>query len=308
MSDILRKLPPLSTLRPFEASARYENFTEAAAELCVTPAAVSKQIRVLEEYLGVPVFTRNGRNLTLTAAGRDLYHMISKGLTQIANGASQLRRDKRENRIAIAMRTSFANHFLSRRLVDLFSNFPDIEFKFQTTERNPALLMNSVDLAIALGHEPQPHVVADHLITEVIAPVCSPQFLEARPSLSSISDLPDQTLLHLGNDAWQTLNWEPADWPAYFSHFGIPHDTSPAGPVFNNYEMLINAASSGLGVAIAWHCLVDNFIKDGRLTYPVEKTYSIGRCYYLLCRKEQANHEVFARLRDWFLDQTAPYR
>ena len=123
----------MSTLRPFEAAARHENFTEAADELFVTPAAVSKQVRLLEDHLGVSLFVRNGRNLTLTASGRDLYHMISKGLTHVAEGTSQLRRSQRDNRVAIAMRSSFANHFLAPRLSALNADFPALEFKFHTT-------------------------------------------------------------------------------------------------------------------------------------------------------------------------------
>ena len=155
MSDLFPDLPPLSTLRSFEAAARHENFTTAASELRVTQAAISKQVRQLERHLGVSLFERNGRNLSLTADGRDLHHMVSRGLFQIAKGSSRLRNDNRENRIAIAMRLPFANQFLAPRLPSLFAAFPDVEFKFHATELNPADLMDAVDLAVVLGHEPQ---------------------------------------------------------------------------------------------------------------------------------------------------------
>lgn len=308
MQNFLRKLPPMSSLRPFEAAARHENFTLAAEELFVTQAAVSKQIRILEEHLGVALFIRNGRNLELTAAGRDLHHTIAKGLDQIAGGSDRLRRENRRNRVTIAMRLPFANQFMSSRLPRLVGAFPDVEFNFQATAGNPADLMDIADLAIVLGNEPQPYITADHLITEEIAPVCSPGYLEQHPQLRSAADLPHCDLLHLDAGHWRDLAWSQADWPVVLNQFGVPAEEDLPGPSFNSFEMLINAAVADMGIAIGWHYLVDHLIKDGRLIFPVEDRYLIGRRHYLLSREAQAHRPLFQALRTWFLDETRSFR
>ena len=308
MQNFLRKLPPMSSLRPFEAAARHENFTLAAEELFVTQAAVSKQIRLLEEHLGVALFIRNGRNLELTAAGRDLHHAVAKGLDQIAGGSVRLRRETRRNRVTIAMRLPFANQFLSSRLRGLFNAFPDVEFNFQATEGNPAHLMDYVDLAVVLGNEPQPYITADHLITEEIMPVCSPGYLRRHPELRAAQDLPSCDLLHLDAGHWRDLAWSQTDWPVVLSQFGVPIEGELAGPSFNSFEMLINAAIADMGVAIGWHYLVDSWVQDGRLIFPVEDRYKIGRRHYLLSREAQAQRPLFQTLRAWFLDETREFR
>ncbi|MYI67482.1 MAG: LysR family transcriptional regulator, partial [Boseongicola sp. SB0673_bin_14] len=112
MQNHLQRLPPKSALRPFETAARHENFSVVADEISVTQSAVSKQIRQLEKHLGVPLILRNGRNIELTAAGRDLHHAIANGLIQIARSCEQLQRGKRSDQVAITMRSPFANQFL----------------------------------------------------------------------------------------------------------------------------------------------------------------------------------------------------
>lgn len=308
MQNFLRKLPPMSSLRPFDAAARYENFTLAAEELCVTQAAVSKQIRILEEHLGVSLFLRNGRNLELTAAGRDLHHTIAKGLGQIAGGSDRLRRENRRNRVTIAMRLPFANHFLASRLKRLLSEFPEVEFNFQSTAGNPADLMDYADLAVVLGHEPQPYITADHLVTEVIVPICGPGYLESHPELKTVDDIPKCDLLHLDASHWRDLSWSQADWMAVLSQFGVQTENDILGPSFNSFEMLVNATIADLGIAIGWHYLVDHLLEEGKLVLPVSESYCIGRRHYLLCREAQAERPLFRALRAWFLKETSDFR
>jgi len=298
----------MSSLRPFEAAARHENFTMAADELCVTQAAISKQIRMLEDHLCVTLFTRNGRNLELTAAGRDLHHAIAKGLDQIAGGSDRLRRESRRNRVTVAMRLPFATQFLSSRLDRLIEAFPEVEFNFQATGGNPADLMNIADLAIVLSNEPQPFITADHLITEEILPVCSPGYLRRHPQLKSAQDIVDCDLLHLDAGHWRDLAWTQTDWPVVLGQFGVTVDKDLSGPSFNSFEMLMNAAMADIGVAVGWHYLVDHLVQEGRLVFPIPDRYKIGRRHYLLTREAQAQRPLFQSLRSWFLDETEPFR
>lgn len=298
----------MSALRPFEAAARYENFSAAAEELFVTQAAISKQIRLLEDHLGVTLFTRRGKNLELTAAGRDLHHAVAQGLNQIAGGSDRLRRESRSNRVTIAMRLPFANQFMAPRLGKLLRDFPEVEFNFQTTEGNPTNLLNYVDFAVVLGHEPQPHILADLLIIEEIAPVCSPDYLAGHPELKTAQDIPNHDLLHLDAGHWRDLPWSQTDWPVVLNQFGVLVEKELSGPSFNNFEMLISAATSGLGIAVGWQHLVKDLIEQGKLIYPVEDKYMIGRQHYLLSRESQAQRPMFKALRSWLLEETKPFR
>ena len=221
MQNHLQRLPPMSALRPFETAARHENFSVVADEISVTQSAVSKQIRQLEKHLGVPLILRNGRNIELTAAGRDLHHAIANGLIQIARSCEQLQRGKRSDQVAITMRSPFANQCLAPRLKKLFAEFPALNFRLCTTDGDPAVLLDTVDFAIVLGHEPQPEIVADHLVTEEILPACSPGFLDVCGKVTPASDLLNRDLLHLNAEHCRDLIWEMAGWPVLLNHLGI---------------------------------------------------------------------------------------
>ena len=308
MKSVLKQLPPMSALRPFEAAARHNNFTAAAQELSVTQAAISKQIRQLEEHLGTRLFFRNGRNLELTAAGRDLHESVALGLGQIASRSRRLRETGRWNKVTIAMRLSFALQFISPRLERLLRDFPHVEFEFTATPNDPADLMERADFAIVLGHEPQPQLAADHLLTEFITPVCSPAFLNANPTLRSVADIPRHNLLHLNADHWQGIAWAPVDWSTTLSEFGVEFDGELRGPSFNSFDMLLKAAVAGLGLAVAWQYLVADLIETGHLIFPFENQYYIGRRHYFLYRSVQSELNLTRQIRAWFLEETRAFR
>ena len=298
----------MSTLRPFFLAATHQNFTAAAEELFITPAAVSKQVRVLEEHLKVSLFSRNGRNIELTTAGRDLHRTISLGLRRIAAGTERVREHGRTNKITIAVRHTFANRFLSSRISNLCETFPNIDFNFMTTNRNPLHLLEVSDFAIVLGHEPQPFIVADLLLIEEIIPVCSPDFLKNNPSLKSVKDIAKHSLLNLDTEHWRDLSWIPVDWAIVLSELGVEGEIKVNGPTFDSFDLMMHAAVSGMGIAIGWHYLVANLIEEGKLVRPVPDTYKIGREHYLLSRKTHENDPQFQELREWFLQETKPFR
>lgn len=308
MSKFLKELPPMSTLRPFFQAATYQNFTSAAEELFITPAAVSKQVRLLEEHLNVKLFKRNGRNLELTAAGRELHRTISLGLRRIAGGAERIRERGRTNKVTIATRLTFANQFLSTRLSGLIDAFPDIEFHFLTSIRNPLELMGVSDIVVVLGHEPQPFVVADHLLTEEISPVCSPGFLRNNATLKTVADIPAHRLLNLDSEHWRDLSWVPVDWSIVLRELGVEGEFSLNGPTFDSFDLLMHAAVSGMGIAIGWDYLTDKLVAEGKLIRPFSEKYRIGREHFLLTREAQANEPHIRELREWFLAETSQFR
>ncbi len=149
-----RILPPLNTLKPFEASARLLSFSRAANELFVTQAAISKQIRVLENHFGLALFHRHGRTLSLTDDGERFYKAVAMGLSFITETAIQLKTKDSANRVSVAMRLAFANQFMTTQLSSFHTDFPELELNILTTEQSPYNLLDSVDMAIVLGYEP----------------------------------------------------------------------------------------------------------------------------------------------------------
>lgn len=170
------------------------------------------------------------------------------------------------------------------------------------------MLLDTVDFAIVLGHEPRPEIVADHLVTEERLPVCSPGYLDACGKVTTASDLLNCNLLHLNAGHWRDLTWEMADWPVLLNHLGITASEDLGGHSFNSFEMLVRTAVQGLGVGIGWVHLVEEGLSVGSLVAPLDASYSIGRQHYLLCRRSQEQRRIFKELRSWFRDETAPFR
>ncbi len=303
-----RKLPPMASLRPFEAAARHLSFTQAAAELCVTQAAVSKQIRLLEQWLGAPLFVRRGRAVELTSAGTALYQAVSMGLSHIAETVAAIAPTHRSARYAIGMRLAFASQFLAPRIGRFRTRFPDIDFSMVTTEGNPLALLDSVDLAVVLGAEPQPGVWVEHLFDEEIFPVCSPAYLRAHPELRSVADLAGQTLLHLTHTHWRELAWDPIDWPALARALSVPGKVGYEGPFFDSHELLMSAAVSGIGVAVGWRHLCADLLERGHLVRPVAESYRIDRAHYLVGHEARRDDPVLRELAGWIVEQTAHLR
>ncbi len=298
----------MKTLRPFEAAARHLSFTRAADELCVTQAAVSKQVRTLEDYLGVPLFIRTGRTVQLTVAGQALHNAVSLGLTHIAETSAKIRRRQAINRVSLAMRLAFASQFMAPRLGRLKALLPGVDISIVTTEQNPRTLIDSVDIAVVLGAEPQPELEAEFLFSEEIFPVCSPRYLEEHPDLRSVSDIPDQTLLHLDRATWRELGWEPIDWLALLEALGCEREIRGDGLRFDNYELMTSAAVNGLGLAVAWLHLARDQLEQGLLVRPLAESYRIDRKHYLVSHRSRAEEPVIRLLRAWFREETACFR
>lgn len=307
MLDI-KQLPPMKTLRPFEAAARHLSFTRAADELCVTQAAVSKQVRALEEHLGVLLFVRAGRTVSLTVAGQALQNAVSLGLTHIAETSAKIRRRQDINRVSLAMRLAFATQFMAPRLSRLKAILPEVDISIVTTEQNPRALLDSVDLAVVLGAEPQPELEADFLFSEEIFPVCSPQYLQGHPELRSIDDIAEQTLLHLDRPIWRDLGWEPIDWSTLLDALECGREIRQTGLHFDNYELVTSAAVNGLGVAVAWLHLARDQLEQGLLVRPIPESYRIDRKHYLVSQRARSEEPLIRLLREWFVRETGKFR
>lgn len=297
-----RKLPPLSALNAFEVAARHQSFTKAADELCRTQSAVSRHVRSLEYYFGVDLFRREHRKVELTRAGREFYDVVTFSLNQIAHSAQRLSREGRSGKLSLCMHSPFAQLFMVPRIARFRQLYPDIDLQIVTLERNPVPGSDLFDVLIVMGYQPEPDFVSKPLFNEEIFPVCSPSYLKGREGPREATDLLPEILLHFDDTAY-CGPWTPINWDDWLQHFGAARGSRTGGIVFNNYTMMIQAAMRGCGIALGWHYLVLDYLRDGSLVRPIEQTYHFDRKQSLVVPIEFAQKIEVCAFTDWLEDE-----
>lgn len=300
MQMLRRKLPPVNSLVVFEAAGRHLNFTRAAEELALTQSAVSRQVQLLEEHLGAPLFQRQGRSLHLTRDGIRLHRAVTMGLGHVADVAVDIRRHRGPGELTVATSVSFASYWLVARLATFRAKNPDVELRLVASTRLHDLVAAGVDIAIRYGDGSWEGVEAVRIFDNEIWPVCAPRYLAGRPLLTEVRELLDETLLHLGQF---DRNW--VTWPAWLKSHGIGDSPMRKGLVFDNYLVLLQAALRGEGIALCGGRLAEDFIARGDLIRPIEATLSSDRSFYLLHPKGQPLTPAARRFRDWLIAEAA---
>ncbi|WP_027857684.1 LysR substrate-binding domain-containing protein [Marinobacterium jannaschii] len=308
MENLSRALPPLNALRTFEAAGRLGSFKAAADELCVTQAAVSRQIQVLEDYYGQALFLRGNRKVDLTVEGRFLYLAANSALRQIAASSVELKRRKGKEHLTLATTTSFSRLWLLPRLKLFHKLHPELQLHLVSSEGSPES-HESFDAAVTLGYEEHPDFVAEFLFSEDIFPVCTPGFLAKHPAIDDLDGLLQVPLLNLSADHWKARLWPAMDWNRWLEHFGYSLDQCQPVMSFSHFPLLVDAVMEEMGVGLAWHHLVQNKLESGALIRPLQQRWRADdRCHYFVCRRERAGSPEIATLREWFLEQTRPLR
>ena len=299
-----RPLPPLNALRAFESAGRHLSFTKAAAELNVTPAAISHQVKALEELLEVPLFRRLTRALRLTDAGQAALPTLSQGFDKLAQGVEQMRAHCESGVLTISVSPSFGAMWLVPRLERFRSRHPDIEIRIDGTDRLVDLARDDADVAVRYGPGGYNGVRLDCLFSQVNTPVCSPALLSGEHPLGQPDDLRHHTLLH--------VDWKDAEasWRMWLLAAGL-HDIDPTrGPRFTMENMAVQAALDGHGVALIGDILVADDLAAGRLVRPFDPSLStpLKFSYYLLSAKDSAEQPKVAAFRDWLLEEARALR
>lgn len=308
MSSSRLRLPPLNALRTFEAAARHGSFKAAAEELCVTQAAVSRQIQTLEAYYGLKLFIRGNRTVELTEEGQMLQLAASSALQHLATASRDLLRRHGQGYISLVTTTAFAQLWFMPRFKMLNQHYPDLQLHLISGEGNPSY-REGFDAAVTLGLEEHPHYVAEYLFSEEIFPVCTPGFLAQHPHISTLEGLLDVTLLNLSARHWKAQLWTPVDWDSWLGLFGVDGASHRKAMNFSHFSMLLDAVHQELGVGLAWRHLVEQQLAEGRLVRPVSESHNAqDRKHYFVCRRERANASEMQLLRDWLLAQTQPLR
>lgn len=308
MSD---RLPPLNALRAFEAAARHRSFKHAAEELFVTPAAISQQVKSLEEYLGVELFRRLTRAIELTPAAEAMLPKLREGFDCFAAGLAQARRAEERGRIAVAAPPNFVARWLMPRLRSFTSSYPQYDLRIIGTIRaidNPeheapvdaARADAEVQVSVRYGMGDYPGSVVDLLFRPSYVPVCSPKLLGRGPALRKPSDLRFHTLIH---DDSSPGDEERPGWEEWLKHAGAKGVDASRGPRFSNASLVHEAAIDGVGVALALRPLVDSDIEEGRLIVPIERPVPTNFAYYLVTPVALAAHPAAATFRRWLTAQ-----
>ncbi|GAB7537496.1 LysR substrate-binding domain-containing protein [Burkholderia sp. 3C] len=287
-------LPPLNALRHFEAVARLGSFAAAADALHVTHWAVGKQIRLLEDWFGVPLFERRARGVVLTDDGAALLGDVSGAFERLAFGAARLRHDQVPRRVSGVVRVnvlaSFALCWLLPRLADFHTRYPEIDVRVTTTSRKLRYIGDAFDIGVRSGPEPGAGVSSRVLMADARIPACSPALLRNKP-IQSVADLRHHTLLH--SSSTRTA------WSRWLKEAGAA-GLQPARQVeFDHVYLQLAAAQEGLGVALASLPLIERDLAAGRLVCPIAGPVWLAPDFTLMVNAERAGDEAVAAFERW---------
>jgi LysR family transcriptional regulator, glycine cleavage system transcriptional activator len=275
-----RPLPPLDLLIGFEAAARQLSFSKAGEEVFVTQSAISRQVKKLEEYLGLVLFERRHRALELTEQGRVLFEVVTESLARLSDTVESLRKEPTLRGVKVSTTTSFASLWLVPHLARFRALHPDIALHIEADNRVVDLKQGIVDLTIRYCTPDQ--VAQDDTIClsgEEIFPVCSPALLRrGGRTLSQVDDLRHHTLLHLNDpqNAWPWLQW--SHW---LEGVGAEMPVGDVGIRFSHLDQIIQAATMGHGVALGSSPLVDHLLEEGSLVAPLAQKLRSPRSFFL---------------------------
>ncbi|MEX0283450.1 MAG: transcriptional regulator GcvA [Paracoccaceae bacterium] len=299
MSD---RLPPLTALRAFDAAARHMSFARAAEELNVTPAALSFQIKSLEEHLGQPLFRRLNRAVELTPSGRALAPGAADGFAALAAAWNATRRLQNEQSLTVTAGPAFTSKWLAPRLYEFARAHPEVDLKISASLRRMDFDRDDVDVAIRFGYGRDAGLYSLPLRQEWVTPVTTPELAAQFPTPESLKDAPllfDDSFGDLGMDA---------DWPVWFRAVGM--DFRPShGARFSQPDHMVDAALAGAGIALGRRSMVVTDLHLGRLVAPYGVALLTGARFRFLCREGSEDRPHIAAFRDWILNEiskTAP--
>jgi putative choline sulfate-utilization transcription factor len=268
---------PLRRLAVFEAAARHGRFVAAAEELALSQAAVSQHVAALEEELGTALFTRGHRGVVLTATGEALRLAVEEGLRTLHSGVTAARRPAKKRSLQILTDFGFAAWWLMPRLANLSEVAPGVELRLITTQSDNVADDPDFDLAILFGAGDWPGCRAQRLFQEKIYPVCSPDYLGERP-VPTPQEISRMRLLHLRSPSAQ--RW--FSWDDWFSAMKLPPVSRPHDLMFNNYQLLLQAALQGQGVGLGWTPLIDALVGSRALVSLAPTPLTSERGYFVV--------------------------
>jgi len=300
---------PFNALRAFEAAARHSSFKLAAEELFVTPAAISQQIKFLEDTLGVELFHRYNRKIQLTAAAKRGLPELEQGLSHLVAAVNLIKTPAESSSLTVWMSPSFAAKWLMPRLSSFRAQYPDIDLnisgsrdlidKNSVSNTIPAesFRRHQVDIAIRFGNGDYPGCRVDKLFSVSAIPLCSPELRDGKVPLTKPEDLQHHTLLHDDTPYEGRPRW--ANW---LKAAGAGDIDSSHGMSFNSVTLALAAAIDGQGVVLTLQALAEDDIAAGRLVTPFDLSLPLEQAYYVISLEEQSDEPNIKHFHDWLLD------
>ncbi|HET6161100.1 MAG TPA: transcriptional regulator GcvA [Dongiaceae bacterium] len=294
----------LAALRGFEAAARHLGFTKAAAELNVTPAAVSHAIRELEVDLKVRLFERSSRVVRLTPAGEILSRAVAEGLGTIGRAVQRLRAVDARPKLMVTTSPSLAAKWLVPRLDGFLAEHPEVDVRIDVSQRLADFAEDGVDIAIRFGTGDYPGLVVERLFEESVFPVCSPNLLKSRHPLKEPRDLKHHTLIHIDWDA-QWATWP--NWAMWLRAAGAPEVDATRGLHLSQTSLALQAALDGHGIALGDSTLVADDLAARRLVRPFSMALKgpSQLAYHLVHAPRRSEEPLIKAFRRWVLEEVA---
>ena len=295
------RLPPLNSLRAFNAAARHMSFQNAAAELFVTPAALSYQIRNLEDYLGVKLFNRLNRAVELTEHGSLIAPGIREGFARLSSTMQQLERRKSNKVLVVSAGPAITAKWLAPRLYRFVRKHPDIDARISSSITKVDLETDDVDVVIRFGPGKYENCRSEKLFYEYVTPMCSPSLLNGEPPILTPSDLKNHTLIY---DDTHVGFFELADWNIWFNEAGVKDEDRGHGTLrFNVADHSLDAAISGAGVVLGRYALAQGDIKAGRLVMPFDLKINADFAFFLVYLENRSDDPNIRAFRDWLMEE-----
>ena len=289
-----RQLPPLTTLRSFEASARLLSFSKAADELHVTHGAVSRAVRHLEDHVGIKLFKRKVRAVNLTPTGASYAASVRDVLDRLAAATGVIMDQQSMGVLNISTVDSFAAKWLIPRLFRFRQAHGDIEVRLATSEKLADFVNDGIDIGIRYGRGRYPGITAELLMREEVFPVCSPLLLKGAHPLKNAADLKHHTLIH---DAFEI------DWATWLKTAGVEGVDPHRGPRFESSDHAVQAAVQGEGVVLGRSALVADDLRAGRLVRPFSMSLPADLAYYVAYPAQTPQRPKVRAFRDWLFEE-----
>jgi LysR family glycine cleavage system transcriptional activator len=298
-------MPPLTSLRAFEAAARHLSLTKAAQELNVTAGALSHQIRGLEEFIGVDLFERRVRSIALTPAGKLLYPGLQTGFTQIREAVLSLRNASDNRVLVVSTPPGLTSKWLAPRLYRFAAAYPQIDVRISSSLTNADFATDGVDIAVRhlpIDPSPDPALVTEKLVELSFVPVCSPRLIETHGSLDNPDILARAPLIH---DDTLAHRADVPTWADWFAAARVDGVDLSRGLRFNSSDHALDAAGEGAGVLLAHDLLAYDDLRTGRLVIPVSLALHSGRAYHLVRARRRRETPQMQAFRNWIRQEVA---
>jgi LysR family transcriptional regulator, glycine cleavage system transcriptional activator len=298
-------MPPLNALRAFEAAARHLSLTKAALELNVTAGALSHQIRGLEELLGLKLFERGVRSISLTAAGRQLYPGLQTGFVHLRDAVAGLAAAGGERVLVISTPPGLTSKWLAPRLYRFASAHPEIDTRVTSSMTSANFMTDGVDVALrnlAMDTPQDAALEVEPLLELCLVPVCSPKLVDTHGPFKTPAALKRVPLIHDDTLANRALVPTWADW---FAAAGVKDADVSRGLRFNGADHALDATVEGAGVLLAHDVLAYDDLRTGRLVIPFALTLRTGRAYHFVCPKQGRDRPVVQAFRAWLKEEVA---